>query len=73
MSMHRNCSFQAGPNAVETTEAPCHARAIQAALEREHGDPSFVLAEEERVKLELLLAELLQLKSRVHTARARSA
>jgi hypothetical protein len=51
-------------------DRPRQARAALAALEREQFTPSRVLAEEERVKLELLLAELLQLKSRLHGARA---
>ncbi len=53
-------------------DEPRHARAVIAALEREHSTSSLVLGEEERVKLELLLAELLQLKSRLRAARARA-
>ena len=54
----------------KTTDEPSHARAAIAALEREHGEPA--LSEEQRVKLELLLAELLQLKSRLRAARVRA-
>jgi DNA-binding transcriptional MerR regulator len=60
----------------ESPEPPArkahHARAVLTALERDRVAPSHSLAEEERVKLELLLAELLQLKSRLHAARVRA-
>jgi DNA-binding transcriptional MerR regulator len=45
---------------------PLYARAAIATLERAHAEPSAsLLAEEERVKLEILLAELQQMKSRL--------
>jgi DNA-binding transcriptional MerR regulator len=49
-----------------------HARAVITALNRDRATPSHQLAKEERAKFELLLAELLQLKSRLHAARARA-
>lgn len=53
---------------------PRHARAALAALERAHAaSGEDALGEKARVKLELLLAELLQLKSRLRTAQARNA
>jgi DNA-binding transcriptional MerR regulator len=58
----------------QTTE-PRHARAVLAVVERAHGDTEDVaesvageLAGEEQVKLGTLLAELLQLKSRLRAA-----
>jgi DNA-binding transcriptional MerR regulator len=51
---------------------PHHARAVLTAFDRDREAPSYLLAEEERIKLELLLAELLQLKSRLQAARARA-
>ena len=45
-----------------------HARAVIATLGRAHGDIAVSLADEERVKLEILLAELLQLKARLRDA-----
>ena len=53
-------------------DEPRHARAMLAALEREHSAPSHGVAGEERVKLELLLAELLQFKTRLRASRARA-
>ncbi|MDE1938614.1 MAG: hypothetical protein KGI68_06310, partial [Alphaproteobacteria bacterium] len=56
-------------------ETPRHARAAIAALERAHASdaltadeplPGESLCEETRVRLELLLAELLQMKGRLH-------
>jgi len=53
------------------SEEPSHARAAIAALERAHAEPIPArLAEEQCVRLELLLAELLHLKARLRTARA---
>jgi len=57
----------------QTADEPKHARAMMASLVREHASPAFALAEEERVRLELLLAELLQLKSRLRAAQAKGA
>jgi DNA-binding transcriptional MerR regulator len=56
---------------VETTEAPRYARAALAIVERAHaGKPvEEKVASEEREKLELLLADLLQLKARLRAAR----
>jgi DNA-binding transcriptional MerR regulator len=61
-------------------DTPRHARAVLVTLERAHAEPAQIepapvdkaqaLASEERVKLELLLAELLQLKARLREARA---
>jgi DNA-binding transcriptional MerR regulator len=53
---------------VELTEEPTHARAAIAAVERAHREMS-ALEEGKRVRLEILLAELLQLKSRMREAR----
>jgi len=51
-------------------EEPRHARAALAMLEQAHAEPdSSVLAADERRKLENLLAELLELKSRLRAAR----
>jgi DNA-binding transcriptional MerR regulator len=53
------------------TEEPRHARAMLAVVERAHvddaepGDVARAMAGEEQVKLELLLAELVQLKTRL--------
>ncbi|HVZ90409.1 MAG TPA: MerR family transcriptional regulator [Rhizomicrobium sp.] len=52
--------------------APKHARAVLAVVERAHPEPAAALAIEEREKLEILLAELLQLKSRLRAATARA-
>jgi DNA-binding transcriptional MerR regulator len=59
-------------------EEPRHARAVLAVIERAHGDAESVpgdvareLAGEERVKLELLLAEFVQLKARLRAASLR--
>ena len=72
------------PEFIPVPEEPQFARAALAVLERAHpvpGDdemsavadvPAVELAEEERVKLEILLAELLQLKGRLRGALARS-
>ena len=51
-------------------DAPRHARAAIASVERALAEPSkaCLLVKEERVKLELLLAELLQLKSSLRSA-----
>jgi DNA-binding transcriptional MerR regulator len=56
-------------------EGPRHARAVLAVVERAHGDVDDIgddvaneLAGEERVRLEIVLAELLQLKSRLRAA-----
>ena len=51
-------------------EEPRYARAALAVVERAHGESATSLANEERVKLEILLAELLQLKGRLREARA---
>ena len=56
-------------------EEPRHARAMLAVVERAHGDVEDVpddvaskLADEEQLRLEVLLAELLQLKARLRAA-----
>src|SRR5215469_51520 len=56
----------------ELDEAPSDAddRNSLVMLERERVAPTQMLAQEQRAKLELLLAELLQLKSRLRAARA---
>ncbi|MBV8976086.1 MAG: MerR family transcriptional regulator [Alphaproteobacteria bacterium] len=53
-------------------DEPRHARAALAMLERAHAETPFVAARDERGKLEALLAELLELKSRLRAARAAS-
>jgi len=54
----------------EIEEEPRYARAALAVVERAHAEPTASsLANEERVKLELLLAEMLQLKARLRAAR----
>jgi len=64
----------AEPQAMERTEAvetaSAEAIAIVAAPELSPASGSVVLAEENRVKLEILLAELQQLKARLQRARA---
>jgi len=56
--------------AYEKEETPRYARAALAVVERAHAEPTASsLANEERVKLEILLAELLQLKARLREAR----
>ena len=51
-------------------DEPRYARAAQAMVERAHGEmTSSSLAQEERAKLEALLGELLDMKSRLHAAR----
>jgi DNA-binding transcriptional MerR regulator len=57
-------------------EEATHARAIMADLARAHAEPGVeassdraILDEEQRTRLEILLAELLQMKSRIRTAR----
>jgi DNA-binding transcriptional MerR regulator len=65
---------------VEADDEPRHARAAIARVERAHAesfsgagaDQSAPLDETARVKLELLLAELLQMKARLRAARPRS-
>lgn len=53
---------------------PRHARAALAALERAHAEASEdALGEKARVKLELLLAELLRLKGRLNAVETRNA
>ena len=64
--------FEDNDERVLPTSVSHRARAIPVAVDSDHPRPSQILAEEERVKLELLLAELLQLKSRLRTARAAS-
>lgn len=54
-----------------STSEPTVMQAVPASSKRARATPLDVLAEEERVKLELLLAELLQLKTRLRAARAR--
>src|SRR5579862_420719 len=50
-------------------DEPRYARAAQAMVERAHGEmTSASLAQEERAKLEALLGELLDMKSRLHAA-----
>lgn len=61
--------FEDGEERELPTSVSHRARAITVAIDSDHATPSHVLAEEERVKLELLLAELLQLKSRLRAAR----
>ena len=58
------------PGAIEAGEGRARVHAPITVLKRGHATPAHVLAEQERVKLELLLAELLQLKSRLSAARA---
>ena len=69
----RNAGMGAAPAAAPAEEEPTYARAALARLEQAHAAaPSpEALAERERVKLEILLAELLMLKDRVTTARGR--
>jgi DNA-binding transcriptional MerR regulator len=69
---------------VVVDDTPRHARAVLVTLERAHAEPPAVqpepqpapvdeaqaLAREERMRLEALLAELLQLKARLSEARA---
>lgn len=55
---------------VAIDEEPRYARAALAVVERAHGEIASSLANEERVKLEILLAELLQMKARLREARA---
>jgi DNA-binding transcriptional MerR regulator len=59
--------------AIVIDEEPRYARAALAVVERVHGEAAqqtaSSLAEEEREKLETLLAELMQMKSRLHGAR----
>ena len=63
------------PEFIGQTEEPQFARAALAVLERAHGMTAGTaaqeLAEEERVKLEMLLAELQGLKGRLRSARPR--
>jgi DNA-binding transcriptional MerR regulator len=60
--------------AIVIDEEPRYARAALAVVERAHGEAvqqtASSLAEEEREKLETLLAELVQMKSRLHGARS---
>jgi DNA-binding transcriptional MerR regulator len=63
------------PPEQQSAEEPRHARAVLAVVERAHGDAADVegdvaneMAGEEQVKLELLLAELLQLKACLRAA-----
>ncbi len=56
--------------AVVIDEEPRYARAALAVVERAHGEIASSLANEERVKLEILLAELLQMKVRLRETRA---
>jgi DNA-binding transcriptional MerR regulator len=62
------------PHEIEETividEEPRYARAALAVVERAHGERASSLANEEREKLEILLAELLQMKSRLRGARS---
>jgi DNA-binding transcriptional MerR regulator len=63
----------ASPEIEETLiidEEPRYARAALAVVERAHGENAASLANQERVKLEILLAELLQMKSRLRGARS---
>jgi DNA-binding transcriptional MerR regulator len=55
---------------VAVDDEPRYARAALAVVERAHGETASSLANEERVKLEILLAELLQMKARLREARA---
>src|SRR5471032_1014812 len=57
------------PEFIAKPDEPQFARAAMAILERAHGqaEKSVHLAEEERVKLEILLAELQRLKARLHS------
>ena len=59
------------PDAETDVTEPTHARAALAALERAHAERpiGWQLPEDRRVKLELLLAELLHLKVRLREAR----
>jgi DNA-binding transcriptional MerR regulator len=58
------------PEFIAAPDEPQFARAAMAVLERAHGQhaTSVRLAEEERVKLEILLAELQRLKARLRSA-----
>jgi DNA-binding transcriptional MerR regulator len=66
------------PEFVPAPDEPQFARAAMAVLERAHGGETAViarderLADEERVKLEILLAELQQLKTRLRSALTQS-
>lgn len=63
------------PEFIATPDEPQFARAAMAVLQRAHGEPvtnSVGIGEEERVKLEILLAELQQLKTRLRNAQPRS-
>jgi DNA-binding transcriptional MerR regulator len=68
-----DASLHAAPAArIEAVEEPSYARAAMARLEREVSEPLDepppFLVEEERVKLELLLAQLLVLKGKLRAA-----
>jgi DNA-binding transcriptional MerR regulator len=54
------------------TVAPKHARAVLAVVERAHSAKQAALAIEEREKLEILLADLLQMKARLRAVSARA-
>lgn len=54
---------------VEADDEPRYARAAQAMVERAHGTMASTLAQEEPTKLEALLSELLEMKSRLLAAR----
>jgi len=66
------------PEFIAEPQEPQFARAALAVLERAHGEaamdaaPEQRLAEEERVKMEILLAELQQLKARLRSALPRT-
>jgi DNA-binding transcriptional MerR regulator len=66
------------PEFIPVPQEPQFARAAMAVLERAHGEQAadaaqdVRLAEEERVKMEILLAELQQLKSRLRSALPRA-
>jgi DNA-binding transcriptional MerR regulator len=65
------------PEFVPAPDEPQFARAAMAVLERAHGETPVIarderLADEERVKLEILLAELQQLKARLRSALSHS-
>jgi DNA-binding transcriptional MerR regulator len=65
--------FEEGEAAVRLAEEPTHARAAIAMLERAHeAVAEDVLTPEQRAKLEFLLAELLNLKKRLNTAKRRA-
>ena len=55
---------------VEVDDEPRYARAAQAMVERAHGAMASTLAQEERTRLEALLSELIEMKSRLLAARA---